>query len=66
MSQKQRKNFEQNLGVKPHKKTICAELSNAIWGTSSFCLLKYVLETPSRLEYSYLQMLCDTCDSKNS
>ena len=54
MSQKQRKNFEQNLGVKPHKKTICAEPSIAIWGTSSFCLLKYVCKIPNCLEDSYL------------
>ena len=66
MSQKQRKNFEQNLGVKPHKKTICAEPSIAIWGTSSFCLLKYVCEMPSRLKNSYLEIPCDTCDSKNT
>lgn len=66
MSQKQRKNFEQNLGVKPHKKTICAELSNAIWGTPSFCLLKCVFKMPSCLEDSHLQIPCDTCDSKNT
>ena len=47
-------------------KSICAELSNAIWGTSSFCLLKYVCEMPTYLEDSHLQMPCDTCDSKNT